>query len=175
MEDFFIDDDDDWINELENEDDLYNDFYLEKINNVDLHIIYIDKQNNIEHIKKDKYFFDNQTIYKENLLHLLKKNSFYQNTKYKLLSIVQYNIDLLPENVNDYILNNDNYDFFNIRKTLNNIIWKDSITLFKDINSLYIIYYDKVNKDNTNTKKIYIKSKKKYNKTKEKRYKDYYK
>ena len=169
MEDFFIDDDDDWINELENEDDLYNDFYLEKINNVDLHIIYIDKQNNIEHIKKDKYFFDNQTIYKENLLHLLKKNSFYQNTKYKLLSIVQYNIDLLPENVNDYILNNDNYDFFNIRKTLNNIIWKDSITLFKDINSLYIIYYDKVNKDNTNTKKIYIKSKKKYNKTKRKK------
>ena len=164
-----IDDDDNWINELENEDDLYNDFYLEKINNVDLHIIYIDKQNNIEHIKKDKYFFDNQTIYKENLLHLLKKNSFYQNTKYKLLSIVQYNIDLLPENVNDYILNNDNYDFFNIRKTLNNIIWKDSITLFKDINSLYIIYYDKVNKDNTNTKKIYIKSKKKYNKTKRKK------
>ena len=169
MEDFFIDDDDEWINELENEDDLYNDFYLEKINNVDLHVIYIDKKNNIEHIKKDKYFFDNQTIYKENLLHLLKKNSFYQNTKYKLLSVIQYNIDLLPENVNDYILNNDSYDFLNIRKTLNNIVWKDSITLFKDINSLYIIYYDKINKDNTTTKKIYIKSKKKLNKTKRKK------
>ena len=171
MEDFYIEEDEEWINELEKEDDLYNDFYLEKINNVELHLIYIDKHNNIEHIKKDKYFFDNQTIYKDNLLHLLKKNSIYQNNKYKLLSIIQYNIDLLPENVNDYLINNKNYDFFNIRRTLNNIIWKDSITLFKDINSLYIIYYDNQTKNNNTTKKIYIKSKRKkrnQNKTKRK-------
>ena len=62
MEDFFIDEDDDWINELEEEDDLYNDFYLEKINNIDLHLIYIVKYNNIKHIKKDNNFFKNQKI-----------------------------------------------------------------------------------------------------------------
>ncbi len=155
MEEFYIDNDDDWINTIEKEDNLYNDFYLEKNNNITLNLIYINKDNNIEYIKKEKFFLTNQTIPKEKLLYLLKTKSTFQNNKYSLLSIIQYNINLLPEDVNDYLLNPKKYIFFKLCKTLDEIKWKDSINLFKDINSLYLIYYEKKNKYNKK-KKIYL-------------------
>tara|TARA_A100001011_G_scaffold399833_1_gene510446 strand:- start:3787 stop:4302 length:516 start_codon:yes stop_codon:yes gene_type:complete len=160
MEEFYIDEDESWLNEIEKENALYNDFYLEKTDNINLNIIYINKNNNIEYIKKDKYFLNENTITKENLLYLLKKNSIYRNSKYNLLSIIKYNIDLQPENVKDYILNTKKYNFFHLCKTINNIEWNDSITLFKDINSLYLLYYEK-SKNNNSTKKIYINKMKK--------------
>ena len=160
MEEFYIDEDESWLNEIEKENALYNDFYLEKTDNINLNVIYINKNNNIEYIKKDKYFLNENTITKENLLYLLKKNSIYRNSKYNLLSIIKYNIDLQPENVKDYILNTKKYNFFHLCKTINNIEWNDSITLFKDINSLYLLYYEK-SKNNNSTKKIYINKMKK--------------
>jgi hypothetical protein len=160
MCEFYIDEDESWINELEKENELYNDFYLEKTDNINLNIIYINKNNNIQYIKKDKYFLNKHQILKDDLLYLLKKNTIYRDNKYKLLSIIKYNIDLQPENVKDYILNSKKYNFFHLCKTIDNIEWNDSITLFKDINSLYLLYYEKTNSNNS-TKKIYINKKKK--------------
>lgn len=162
MEEFYIDNDDEWIENIEKEDDLYKDFYLEKNDNITLNIIYVNRYNNIDHIKKDKFFLNEQIITKTDLLYLLKTKSFYRNNKYSLLSIIQYNIDLLPEDVKDYLLNPKKYNFFKLCKTLDEIRWKDSINLFKDINSLYLIYYEKKNKNNT-TKKIYLKKTRKKN------------
>lgn len=165
MEEFYIDEDESWLEELEKKNELYNDFYMEKTDNISLNIIYINKYNNIQYIKKDKYFLNDCSILKEDLLYLLKRSSIYRNTKYKLLSIIKYNIDLEPENVKDYISNSKKYNFFHLCKTIDNIEWKDSITLFKDINSLYLLYYEKT-KSNNSTKKIYINNKSKKKKRK---------
>jgi len=119
MEEFYIEEDDEWIENIEKEDDLYKDFYLEKNDNITLNIIYVNRNNNIEHIKKEKYFLNDQMISKT------KK-----------------------------------YNFFKLCKTLDEIKWKDTINLFKDINSLYLIYYEKKNRNNT-TKKVYLSKKKK--------------
>ena len=75
MGEFYIDEDESWINELEKENELYNDFYLEKTDNINLNIIYINKNNNIQYIKKDKYFLNKHQILKDDLLYLLKKNT----------------------------------------------------------------------------------------------------
>ena len=160
MEEFYIEEDDEWIENIEKEDDLYKDFYLEKNDNITLNIIYVNRNNNIEHIKKDKFFLNEQMISKSELLYLLKTKSLYQNHKYSLLSIIQYNIDLLPEDVKDYLSNPEKYNFFKLCKTLDEIKWKDTINLFKDINSLYLIYYEKKHRNNT-TKKVYLSKKKK--------------
>ena len=168
IEEFYIEEDDNWIENIETEDDLYNDFYLEKNDNITLTILYVNKFNNIENIKKEKYFLNEQMILKADLLYLLKTKSIHQNIKYSLLSIIQYNIDLLPEDVRDYLLNSKKYNFFKLCKTLDDIKWKDTINLFKDINNLYLIYYEKRNRNNT-TKKVFLsKSKKKKNITRKK-------
>ena len=77
---------DDWIKKIEEEDDLYNDFYYEKNDNVRIYCIYTNN-NEIQHIKKDIFLLDNQKITKEKLLYLLKSNKTF---KKKQLFIIFY-------------------------------------------------------------------------------------
>ena len=58
------------------------------------------------------------------------------------------------------------FNFLSISDNINDIKWDDTINLFKDINTLYIIYYKPPYKPKKNTRKIYIKQKLKRKKTK---------
>jgi len=150
-----IDEDDDWIKKIEEEDNLYNDFYYEKNENVLVYYLYINKKNEIEYIKQNNIILNNSKIYKEKLMVMLRKNSFFNNMKYSLSSILQYNIDLMPEDVLYYLRNPKDFTFFN-RKSITDIVWKDSISLFQNLNCLYVIYKERKQKKG-NTKKIKIK------------------
>ena len=88
---------------------------------------------------------------------------------HKIISILQYNIDLKPQEINLFLKNPDNFNFLNINENIDTIKWEDTINLFKDMNTLYIIYYKAPNKPKKNTKKIYIKQKLKRKKSR-KRY-----
>ena len=98
-----IDDDDDWIKKIEEEDNLYNDFYYEKNENVLVYYLYINRNNEIDHIKQNNIILTDSKIYKEKLMTMLRKNSFFNEMKYSLSSILQYNIDLMPEDVLYYL------------------------------------------------------------------------
>lgn len=157
-----IDDDDDWINKIEEEDNLYNDFYYEKNENVLIYYLYINNDNEVEYIKKNNFILINSTIRKEKLLYLLRSNSIINDIKYSLSSILQYNIDLMPEDVLYYLKNPKDFSFFN-KKTISDITWKDTISLFQNLNCLYIIYKERKKQKSHNTKKNYLK--KRNNKT----------
>ena len=105
-------------------------------------------------------------IDKTKLIFLLKKNKNHNNKNHKLISILQYNIDLSPEDLGLYLKDNNNFNFLTIKSSLNELKWDDSITLFKDLNSLHIIYYEESRQKNSNTKKVYIR---KLNKRKSRR------
>ena len=156
-----IDEEDDWIKKIEEEDNLYNDFYYEKNENILVYYLYINKKKEIEHIKQDNIFLIDSKIYKEKLMMMIRKNSFFNDMKYSLSTILQYNIDLMPEDVLYYLKKPKDFTFFN-SKSISDIIWKDSISLFQNLNCLYIIYKER-NKKKADTKKIRIK---RFNKTK---------
>ena len=155
--------DDDWINKIEEEDNLYNDFYYEKNEHVRIYCIYT-SNNEIQHIKKDIFLLDNQKITKEKLLYILKSNKTFKKHKYSLSSIHKYNIDLRPKDVLLYLKNPSKFHFFE-KTSIKDIVWKDSISLFQDLNCLYIIYVEKNKKKFSCTKKM-LRNKKKHNKTK---------
>ena len=49
------------------------------------------------------------------------------------------------------------YDFITSERYINSIEWEDSISLFHDLNSLHIIFYEKsLSNKHNRTKKIYI-------------------
>lgn len=154
---------DNWIKKIEEEDNLYNDFYYEKNEHVRIYCIYINN-NEIQHIKKDIFLLDNQKITKEKLIYLLKSNKIFKKHKYSLSSIHKYNIDLSPKDVSFYLKNPSKYDFFE-KTCIKDIEWKDSISLFQDLNCLYIIYVEK-NKKKLNCTKKMLRNKRKHNKTK---------
>ena len=149
--------DDSWIKEIEDEEKEYNSFYKEENETIKIFYIYINKENKIYYIKKETTILENKTLDKTKLIFLLKNNKLYNNKNHKLISILQYNIDLSPEEMGKYLKNNDDYNFLTIKSSLSELKWDDSINLFKDLNSLHIIYYEKskINKAK-NTKKIYI-------------------
>ncbi len=148
--------DDTWITEIENEEKDYNNFYKEENTFIETVFIYINSENKIYYIKKDNIFLQNKSLDKEELIFLIKKNQKYNNNKHKLISILQYNIDLAPQDLNLYLKNSDNFNFLSIKTDLSELKWDDTINLFKDLNTLYIIYYENQKKKNNNTKKVYI-------------------
>ena len=111
---------------------------------------------------------------KEELIGLIKHNSFNNAIKYSLLSLLKYNIDFEPINLKTFLRSNDK----NIGKTylksitnIDNIFFEQSISLFHDLNNLFIIFIEKGNEKSTFernnngnltnrqlTKKVYIHS-----------------
>lgn len=171
---------DNWIKDFEEEDTPYIDFYKEEVDNVKIYVIYVNKKNKIFHVKKDNMIVQDKTISKETLIKMIKHFLYYNKTKYNPLSILKYNIDLEPDNVIKYIdsCNNlddkknapgeilkkdpeNNFNFLTEIKSIKDIYWEDTISMFKNLNAMYFIFYEKVPKKKVNlTKKIRINNKK---------------
>lgn len=170
--------DDDWINNFENTDKLYKDFYKDDLYYVNLRVIYINRENEIEKLKQESFLMTKpNSITREEIIEILKKNSIDNNKRYTLLSMLKYNIILEPDEIKLY-LNNENYqDYLSIIKNIDSVVFNKSINMFHDLNDLILIYFEKSvelikpNANNT-TKKIYISSLNSNKKTIRKRYKE---
>jgi hypothetical protein len=155
--------DESWINEFEKTDKLFCKFYKEDNYYVDVQYIYINKENEIETTQKETLMFQSpNVITREELISLLKKNMTYNNKQYNLLTLLNYNIDVNPEEINAF-LNSKNTSYYNDRflKKLNSvdtIFFDKTINMYQDLNNLFIIFYE--NSDNktvkNTTKKIYL-------------------
>jgi len=150
--------DEEWITQIEQEEKEYNSFYKEENETIELVYIYINKENKIYYVKKDMVVLENKILDKTKLLFLLKNNKKYNNKQHKLISILQYNIDLSPQELSLYLKNEENFNFLSIKSNLTDLKWDDTINLFKDMNSLHIIYYEESKSKKGNTKKIYIRN-----------------
>ena len=178
---------DDWIINFEETDKLYKDFYKDNIDYINVDFIYINDENEIEKIKQDSFLLSHQnSITRDELIGLLKKNSIDNDKRYSLLSILKYNITLEADDIKNFLLTPDlssyNERFLTINKHIETIFFEKTITMFQDLNNVYFIFYEKT-KNNKNcelnsiTKKIYLdiiynkKDNKKYKKTIKKQYK----
>ena len=131
--------DDSWIKEIEEEEKDYNSFYKEENETIQVNYIYIDKNSKIYFVKKEILMLEEKKIDKTKLIFLLKKNKNYNNKNHKLISILQYNIDLSPEDLGLYLKENENFNFLTVKSSLNELKWDDSINLFKDFLTCLVI------------------------------------
>jgi len=170
--------DDEWINEFEKTDKLYEDFYKDDLYYINLQVIYINRENEIDKIKNESLLLTNKNnISHEEIFGILKNNSIDNERKYSLLSILRYNIILEPDDVKNYLLNKENPDFLSVIKNIDAISFEKSISMFHDLNDVILIFYEKSNEivkreTNNNTKKIYLRYLSSNKKTIKKRYKD---
>lgn len=170
--------DDEWIKNFENNDKLYQDFYKDDLYYINLRVIYINRNNEIDKIKNQCYLLKNPNkILNEELLGILKNNSIDNQNKYRLLSILRYNISLDPDDIKNYLIKQDAKDYLSIIKNIDTIVFDKSISMFHDLNDLILIFYEKsneiINKDIKNTtKKVYLRCLSSNKKTIKKRYKD---
>lgn len=168
--------DDEWINEYEKIDKMYQDFYKDDLYYVNLIVIYINRENEIDKIKQESFLLSKPNqILREEIIQILKKNSTDNDKRYSLLSILRYNIILEPEDLKLYLCNGENMNYLSIIKNIDAITFSKSISMFHDLNDLILIFYEKSKElkqpsANNNTKKIYLNASAK--KTIKKRYKE---
>lgn len=170
--------DDEWINEFDNTDKLFQDFYKDNLYYVNLRILYINIENEIDKIKHESFLLNNPNkISREEIIQILKKNTIDNERRYSLLSILRYNINLDPEEIKIYLKNGEKKDYLSVIKNIDTIVFEKTINMFHDLNDLIFIFYEKPkeeNKKNENnsTKKIYLGSLNTNKKTIKKRFKD---
>ena len=170
--------DDEWINNFENTDKLYEDFYKYDVYYINLRVIYVNRDSEIDKIKRESFLLkEKNLISREEILEILKKNSLDNERRYTLLSILRYNINLEPDDVKNYLKNSIDQEYLSVIKNIDTIVFDKSINMFQDLNDLIFLFYEKSSElkkpdANNNTKKIYLHSLNTNKKTIKKRYKD---
>jgi len=136
--------DDDWINNFENTDKLYKDFYKDDLYYVNLRVIYINRENEIDKLKQESFLMSKPNhINHEEILQILKKNSIDNDKKYSLLSILKYNIILEPVDVKFYLNEQNVQEYLSVIKNIDSVVFDKSISMFHDLNDLILIFYEK--------------------------------
>jgi hypothetical protein len=138
------------------------------INEIYISFIYINKSNEIEEVSRENYKLNKiNFISKEELTNILKNYISYHSTKiksYTITSILQYNINIFSEEeVKQYLSNTfqmNNLPFLTIIKQISDIFWNPSLPIFKELNELFIIFYENIEIKffNKKTKRIYLKN-----------------
>jgi hypothetical protein len=158
-----------WIESYENIEKGYEMFYKENINTINITLIYVNRKLEIDKIAQHnlnlkKYNF----ISKEEILNIIKSNSDIGNIKYKLLSLLTYNIDINHDGLKSFLESDvvgTNDTFLHSLSSMQDVILSPAIQLFHDINSLILVYYEtqpimddqrKGSSSKTTTKKVYM-------------------
>ena len=169
---------DEWINNFEKTDKLYQDFYKDDLYYVNLKFVYVNRENEIEKINQESFLMSNPNyISREEIIQILKDSTINNNKRYSLLSILKYNITLDADEIKLFLLySSEERNYLNIVKNIDAISFEKSISMFHDLNDLIFIFYEKKNElkkvdPNNVTKKIYFSSNTN-KKTIKKRYKE---
>ena len=157
------------IDEFEQDDELYKDFYKDTIEQVNLFILYVDNNNDLFHIKKDTATLKDGKLEKSDLKSLIKQYIIYENKKYRLISMLKWNINIEPDEISNYLKEDNKYDFIKNIRNLDSITFDDSINLFHNLNSLYLVFHERWKLLENKTKKIYLNKKLKTRKTRSKK------
>lgn len=154
-----------WLDDFDKLDSEYKNYYKDTQLYIRIQFIYINSNNEIIQIRDMKHFFSTpNSISKEELIAIIKNNSISADKLYSLLSILKYNIDIEPQGLKSFLKSNYvNDGFLQSIKNIDTICFNKSISMFHDINALFIILYEKqkilAGGSNKNiTKKVFITS-----------------
>ena len=136
--------DDLWIKEYKEKEEKYNDFYKEKVSNIKIYFFYVNLENKLVSIKEEIIYIEDGNLKKDLLIKLIKNNENFQDIKYKLTYLLKYNFTLDSDKVLDFCDDNDNTENFLISiKNIDDINFNDTVSIFNDINSLFMVYTEK--------------------------------
>jgi hypothetical protein len=159
-----LDLDNSWVDSYKKAECNYNEFYNEKVTTIKLFYLYIDTTDTVVNIKQEVLPLNSASMVpREQLIALIKaKQNTSPHLRYKLFSLVRFNINLLPEEINDFIRDNANnannannadtyvnntysQRFLTPEVYIQDIYFRDTISIFQDLNALYLIFKEDPN------------------------------
>ncbi len=133
--------DTEWLEKAEQEEAIYDEFYPEEVDIIQIFFMYVNKENKLISMKNDRLVINNGILNKLHLSMLIKNNKKHNGMSFEPMSILKYNMDLSPNEVNNFVNFSNDFNFLSCEKNIQDLKWNESIPLFKDINSLHILYY----------------------------------
>lgn len=171
-----------WIEEFDNLDKEYKDYYTEDLTVIKIHCIYVNNNNEIERVLENTLLLNTPGILsKEEIVDIIKHNLICNQVKYSLLYILKFNINLDPIYLKTFIKSKDplsviGSNYLQSIKNIDTVKFDKSISMFHDLNDLLIIFYNKgplstADHNRSGTRKIYFNSNS-FKKTKRNIFKD---
>jgi hypothetical protein len=153
--------DDDWICNFEKNDKLYKDFYKDDVYFINLHIVYVNKNYEIEKLKQEIFLMSlPNCVTRNEVLGIIKKNVIDNNINYSLFSILKYNINIDTEDVENFLkvseLETYYHNFLFTIKNIDSIKFEKTISMFHDLNDLIFIFNETKKGNNNITKKVVL-------------------
>lgn len=131
----------DWIEDYEDEEKCYTLFYPEKTSEIKVNMLYVNKTNELEKIReKMLYLFRENEIKKEDLIKLITENNRIDKIKYKLTSIVIYNVTLTHPEMKHFLTSPEKYDFITSLRNIEDCQLEPSVNCLQGLNNVYIIF-----------------------------------
>jgi hypothetical protein len=147
----------DWIQQFESTDEKFKNFYNEWMTSIRYRCIYLDNRKNIKYVtnNEEQFHLLENTISKDDIIKIIKKNAIHERKQYSLLSIAKYNIDIQTNDIKDFLkddLVSLSDPYFSEMKQIDAISFKKTIAMFHELNELVIIYQDKQSEHSHNAK-----------------------
>ena len=114
------------------------------LNNIKTYITYINSDNEIEIINQKKIYLNNNDniITRNQLIEVIKNSQKKHNIKYKLISIMVYNIHVTPESLPSYIENPNDFISLYTLNRIESFELQPTLRLLKKYNGIYFFFFE---------------------------------
>jgi len=114
------------------------------LNNIKTYITYINTDNEIEiiHQKKIHLTNDDNIVMRHQLIDVIKNSQKKNKVKYKLISIMVYNIHVTPESLPEYIENPNDFISLYTLNRIDSFELKPTLRLLKKYNGIYFFFFE---------------------------------
>jgi hypothetical protein len=114
------------------------------LNNIKTYITYINSDNEIEIINQKKIYLNNDDniVTRSQLIEVIKNSQKKHNVKYKLISIMVYNIHVTPESLPNYIENPNDFISLYTLNRIESFELQPTLRLLKKYNGIYFFFFE---------------------------------
>jgi hypothetical protein len=114
------------------------------LNNIKTYITYINSDNEIEIINQKKIYLNNDDniVTRHQLIEVIKNSQKKNKVKYKLISIMVYNIHVTPESLPNYIENPNDFISLYTLNRIDSFELKPTLRLLKKYNGIYFFFFE---------------------------------
>ena len=114
------------------------------LNNIKTYITYINTDNEIEIINQKKIYLtnDDNIVTRHQLIDVIRNSQKKNKVKYKLISIMVYNIHVTPESLPNYIENPNDFISLYTLNRIDSFELKPTLRLLKKYNGIYFFFFE---------------------------------
>ena len=133
--------DESWTEEFRETEGPYDRFYKETTNSIKVFFLYVSQLGELVSMKSERIMLDAENLLtKETLCGLIKTREICDGTRYKLKSLLKFNIDAEPEDALEALEGADAADYTHVESYMADIHFQDTICTFQDLNSLFFLF-----------------------------------